>query len=229
MKRAAAALAVFLVVSAAAPIAADELLTEIRGHASYPFHSSFDLVSDRNVISGFDFGAGWQFDGVPGLRTLVVFQTTAPGRLDSALFGGETQIEWGRQRVLGVLDFGVSPWVWFRPFVRGGLGYAHQFLAVHSAGPRLKDNAHDLAGFGSGGLNFEFPMSFGGFGVSSEVGYTFQTPATFDELRHDRKAFEEEFEDEEEGDPWTREHSSLGTLNTNGVFWDIGIHLRLAF
>lgn len=228
MNRALAVLS-FFAVSVAAPAFGDELVAEVRTHASYPFHPSFDVVSDSNVLAGFDFGVGWEWETLGDLRTLLVFQTSAPGRLEASLFGSDANLEWGRQRALAVLDWGVRPWEWFRPFIRGGLGYSHQYLSITTVGPRRKDHAHDLGGFGSGGVQFDYPLSFGGLGLSSELGYTFQTPATFDELRHDRDAFEDEFEDEEEGDPWTRENSSLGTLHTNGVFWDIGLHFRVAF
>ena len=210
----------------AAPTFADGLVAETRIQTSYPTDSSYDYVSERNALTGFDLAAGWEFSRLAGLRTLLVLQST--GQADT-LFQGAAEVQWARQRVLGVLDWGVEVWPWLRPFARLGLGYAHQFAALEIDGPRLSDHAHDLAGLGSAGLEFRLPLPFGSVGASSQLGYALQTPATFDEMRHDDDAFEAEYQDVEGGDPWTRVESTVGTLNTNAVFWDIGLTVSVDF
>jgi hypothetical protein len=219
-----AAAALLTAVSSTA--SADQFVAETSIATSYPLHHSYDAVSDRNALSEWNVGGGWQFDQLGQLRGLVLFQTTVPGRLDGSRFGGDLFTEWGRQRVMGLVEWGPQLLSWLRPFARGGVGYAHQFLSLDSNGPRLKDHAHDLAATASGGLDLSIPFGWGALGLGGQFGYLYQTPATFDELRHDRDAFEAEYEPDD--DPWTRERADFGSLKTNGVFWDVGVHLRFA-
>ncbi len=204
---------------------ADELVAESRVQTSYPVDTSYDYVSSRNALSEWAFGVGWEFDALAGLRTLLLFQSVV-GRVDESAFAGDFDTGWGRQKVLGGLEWGFDIARYVRPYVRGGVGYSHQFLELYTDGPRRKDHAHDVAGFGSGGVNLTLPLPFGGIGVTSQVGYLFQTAATFDEMRFDRDQFDDEYEDE---DPWQRQESSVGSLDTNGIFWDLGLHARVEF
>lgn len=208
-----------VILSAAAPATADELLVETGITTAYYTDASFDALSEFNAHSNWTIGAGWAFDRLGGLQLGALFQTTP--RLTASRFGGDVYTEWGRQRFLATADWGFSVLRFLRPHLGGGVGYAHQFLAVHGFGPRLKDHAHDLTANLGAGLDVNVPYRWGRIAVTSSFGYELSTHARFDELRHDRKAFDDDYAPD--GDPWDRVHADFGTLRLSGLYWTIGL------
>lgn len=221
MKYAIALIAASLVSLSGASAFADGPVAEIGVSTTYYADSSFDALSEGNAQSALGLTGGWQFDRLGGLRLLATAEFT--GR-DSTRFGGDFDASWGKQNILALAEYGLEIWPWFRPYVRAGAGYVHQFLAVQSVDPRLKDHAHDLSARGALGLDFSIPFVGGALGLGGQFGYDYQTPANFDELRHDRDAFEAKYSPDE--DPWTREQADLGSLNLHGLFWTVGMNIR---
>lgn len=216
-----------LATTALAPAAfADEVVASTSVSTAYYTDQSFDAISDVDAMSNLVLMGGYQFDALGGLRLLGLFQTST--RRSANRFAGDLSAEWGRQRALVLAEYGIDIGRFVRPFARAGLGYAHQVYELYGAGGApLKDHAHDLTAQGSLGLNLRFPISFGAIGLQSDVGYEWQTPATFDELHHSKDAFDSKYAPED--DPWTREDASVGTLKTQGIFWTAGLFVELEF
>jgi hypothetical protein len=218
MKTTITAITAFIALSAIASTAtADDLVVQTRITTAYYNDTSFDALSEYNAKSDFTLAAAWELQRM--LRFGLQFQT-AP-RLTTSRFGGDSYHEWGRQKILATGEWGFYPAQWLRPHVQLGVGYVHQFLSVESTGPRLKDHAHDLGGFAALGVEAGIPVRWGRIGLATSLGYELQTTARFDELRHDRKAFEAKYEPDD--DPWDRAHADFGSLETNGVFWTVGL------
>ena len=201
---------------------ADELIVDAQVATSYYSDPSFDAISTYDSLSNVALGAAWSFDELDWLRLGLRFQTMP--RLQESRFAGDIFTEYGRQKFLATVEVGTPfIWSWLRPFVFGSVGYAHSFLSVTAFGPRLKDHAHDLAGSLAGGIDFPWRFKFGTLALTTSVGYEMQTTGRFDEMRHDKDAFE--FEYAPEDDPWDRAHGDYGTLRTSGVYWTIGARM----
>ena len=198
----------------------NELIAEFRGPTFYATDSTFDAVSDDDTYSDAMLGVGYDLGErtVPGLRGLFLFHG---GGLSQDRFQGATQLDWHRNLFLVGADWGPELWGVFRPAVRLGAGYALQNLEVNTTGPTRDDYAHDLAGLGQVTFALSTPRDWLGpvsVGFIGGLGYLAQTSATFDEL-------EAGYGGE---DPWTYEQADLGEINASGVFWDLGVSVRLA-
>lgn len=137
---------------------------------------------------------------------------------------GAAHLHWNMHRFMAEAEWGPELWGFVRPFARLGAGYSLQSLELQAGEPVLEDNAHDLAGQAALGLELFLPFHLSprafpfSVGVSSQVGYSAQTLAEFDELEAD-----------DDDDAWTREQAALGGVEIDGLFWDIGVNLRLRF
>ena len=201
---------------------ADDLVVETAVRTAYYTDPSFDVISEYNAHSNFNFGAAWDFQRLSGLRLGVMLQIMP--RLATSRFDGDLRVNWGQQRALGTAEWGFDLWSWLRPFAGVGLGYAHQFLSLDTTGPRLKDHAHDLTAFAGAGIDVGLPVRWGRIGLASSIGYELQTNARFDELRHDRNAFDHKYAPDD--DPWDRARADFGTLRTNGLYWTLGLRVE---
>jgi hypothetical protein len=196
-----------------------ELIFELRTPSFYPTDASFDALSDDDAYSGGMLGAGYDIGRltVPGLRAYVLY---FGGGTDKERFDGALDMSWSRNLFLAAADFGPELYDFFRPSARLGAGYALQWLEFSTTGSPREDYAHDLVGLGSLGFEFFTPEGFLGsvrLSFLGEVGYQAQTTATFDEFGADSG----------EDDPWQRQEASFGELSTNGLFWDLGIGVRI--
>ncbi len=204
----------------------DELVLEVRGFSLYAPSDSVDAISDDGLLQGVSLGLGYDLTNyvVPGLRGYVLFDAMGESK---ARFDGAANLEWSRQVVMLAADYGPDLWGMLRPSVRLGLGYATQKLQMQSEGStdsRYEDHTHDLAALGAVGFELYFPYSTdeeGGsifkrftLGVGGHVGYMFQTVAEFDEL-------------EATGDSWQRAPMNFGELDVNGVYWNLGLVVRV--
>jgi hypothetical protein len=194
-----------------------ELLFELRVPSFYPTDSSFDAFSDDDHYTGGMLGAGYDIGSftVPGLRAYLLY---VGGGADQSRFNGDLELSWTRNLFMAAADWGPELWGVFRPSARVGAGYALQALEVDTATSIKDDYAHDIVGLGSVGFEVSTPKKmFSGVQLSilGEFGYQAQTNATWDELEGGGNGG---FETQE---------ASLGDLNTNGVFWDLGLGLRV--
>lgn len=211
-------IATFLLLTAmSANAAADDLVAQAKWTTAYYQDPSFDAVSDFNAKTDFALHAAVQMQRM--FRFGLLFQT-AP-RLETTRFGGAVDYQYGRQKIYATGEWGFYPYRFLRPSVQLGAGYVHQFLSARSVGPRLKDHAHDIGGYAALGLEAGVPVRWGNIALTTSVGYELQTTANFDEMRHDKKAFDDEYAPDD--DPWTRAEGDLGKLNTSGIFWSLGL------
>jgi hypothetical protein len=196
-----------------------ELIFELRALSFHPTDSSFDALSDDDTYTGGMLGAGYDIGRltVPGLRAYLLY---FGGGTDIERFDGDLDMSWSRNLFMAAADFGPELFCFFRPSARLGVGYALQELDFETSGASRDDYAHDLVGLGSIGLEFFTPKDFLGplrFSLIGEFGYQAQTQASFDEFSAEHA----------EDDPWVRQEASLGELNTDGLFWDLGVGIRM--
>ncbi len=194
-----------------------ELLFELRVPSYYPTDSSFDAFSDDDNYTGGMLGAGYDLGEltVPGLRAYLLY---FGGGADQERFDGDLDLTWSRNLFVAAADYGPTLWDVLRPSARIGAGYALQALEVDTATSIKDDYAHDFVGLGSLGFELSTPRGMLGsvrLSLLGEFGYQLQTTATFDELESGGSG---DFEVQE---------ASFGDLNTNGVFWDLGVGLRV--
>jgi hypothetical protein len=195
-----------------------ELIFELRGQSFYTRDASFHALSDDQLHGGGHLSAGIDLGAwtVPGLRGHLVYMG---GGVDRSRFDDLVEFDWRRDVFMVAADWGPELWGVFRPSVRLGAGYAMQNLDVNSGGSTLEDRTHDLAALGAVGLEFYTRRGYLGaarIGFIGNFGYMAQTAATFDELEADSD------------DDFERQPVNFGALNTNGLFWDIGLGLRWA-
>ncbi len=207
-------------VELAEPMAMDtqpELLFELRGQTHYVSDDSFDALSDTSDHGGGLLGVGYALGEVlPGLRAHLLY---AGGDASTRRFDGAVDLNWERLLFMAAADWGPEFYGTVRPYARLGAGYALQYLELETTGSPKDDHAHDLAALGSVGLEAYTPRDFLGrfrLGLIGQFGYIAQTTATFDEL------------DADGDDEWERDQAAMGDLDTNGLFWDIGLGLRVA-
>lgn len=225
MKRNTIAMFALLALAAPATASADEVFASLSTSTTYYTHHSFDAISETNAMPRLEIIAGVGLDAIPNLRLLLSYGTTF--KVDARRFQGDLDGQWELHRLLAHAEYGIPIGQYLRPFARLGVGYALQKYEISRSGPELRDFAHDLAAQASLGAALKFPLSFGAIGLLADVGYDLQTNATFDELRHKRDAFEDEYG--ERNDPWIRENASIGSLQTHGVFWSAGLFFEVNF
>lgn len=204
----------------------DELILEVHATSVHPGSDSVDAISDDGMIEGVALGLGYDLSGLvlPGLRGFVLFDAIGQS---TERFNGAAQLDWERQVVMVAADYGYDLLGFLRPSVRVGAGYATQKLGVHTSGAggsRFVDRTHDLAATGAVGLELFVP--FGDdpegrlffnrvtLGLGGHFGYMYQTAAEFDELEAD-------------GDSWQREALNFGALDMNGLYWNLGLTVRV--
>lgn len=202
---------------------ASELALELRINTHYITDASFDALSDENSTVGAQLAIGYDLSalGLPGLRSYLVYEGTGQ---TTSRFDRSLDLQWERANLMLAADYGPDLFGFFRPSVRLGAGYVTQFLMVSSSGPDLFDRAHDFGAFGALGFEAYIPYSntFSRvtFGLNGQYGYNWQTQASFDNLRAGDDAYDEE-------DPWERQSVDVGTLQTRGQFWNIGLVARI--
>ncbi len=204
----------------------DELILEVRGFSLYASSDSADAISDDGVLEGISLGLGYDLSNyvVLGLRGYVLFDATGESK---SRFDGAVNLDWERQVVMLAADYGPDLRGMFRPSVRLGLGYATQKLQIQSGvqtGSKYTDHTHDLAALGAVGFELYIPYSTqeqGGsifkrftLGLSGHVGYMLQTNAEFDEL-------------EASDDSWQPAPLNVGALDVDGVYWNLGLTMRV--
>lgn len=204
----------------------DELILEVLALSLYAPSDSVDAVSDDGWLEGISLGLGYDLTNyvAPGLRGYVLFDAIGESK---ERFDGGVNLDWSRQVVMLAGDYGPDLWGMFRPSVRLGLGYATQGLQVQSggaSGAKYHDRTHDLAALGAVGFELYIPYStqeVGGsifkrftVGLSGHVGYMLQTTAEFDEL-------------EAADDAWQHAPLNVGGLDMDGVYWNLGLAVRV--
>lgn len=185
-------------------------------------------VSDSNILSTLELGVGYDFaEWVPGLRGYFTYETLIKeGGVDR--FNGAALLDWRRDRVMLVADYGREFYGFLRPSVRVGAGYSLQMIKAEFGNqPTEFGESHGFAAQGAGALEASWHIGFlGNFSVVlsaiGQLGYQLQTTASFDDLTFEDDAFDSD-------DPWTREGIALGSIDTDGVFWDLGVGVRVGF
>jgi hypothetical protein len=199
---------------------ASELALELRVNTQYVTDPSFDALSDENYTVGTQLAIGYDLSlaGIPGLRAYLLFDGTGQ---DQSRFNNALDLTWERTALMLAADYGPDLWGFFRPSARIGAGYVTQGLEVYTSGRNLTDRAHDFGALGALGFELYVPyseaFSRATFGLTGQLGYFFQTRATFDGLTAEQ----------DDNDPWIREPVDFGTLNTNGLFWNLGLVVRI--
>ncbi|CAN0521951.1 unnamed protein product [Laminaria digitata] len=220
-----------LSICASSVASADELGVELDMGTVYTSDQAYDLFDDNDYYG--DFGAGLSYSTerlIPEIELLALYERSLGAARSESRFSGALQTRWIQRRFMVGADYGPTFFGFLRPSARVGAGWAMQTLRVNTTGAQLKDRAHDLVAFGALGLGARFRVPTDPssrvrsvtFGVETHYGYMYQTEATFDQLRADRDAYDED-------DPWTRQDVSLGGVDTGGLFWDLGLSLRLGF
>lgn len=206
----------------------NELIVEIHSAMLHPMSDSVDALSDDHWFEGVSLGLGYDLSYLvlPGLRGFVLYEAVGKSQ---ERFDGALDLDWMRQVVMVAADYGPDLWGFVRPSVRLGAGYATQKLHLttnRAESTRPSDRTHDLAATGAVGLELYIP--FGDdpagslffnkvtFGLGGHVGYMFQTTAEFDELTRS-------------GDSWQQEPLQLGELDMNGLYWNLGLTVRVRF
>lgn len=198
---------------------AHRIFVELRVPTRYATDASFDALSDDNAVTTAQLGAGYDLSRwtVDGLRAYLLYSSVVE---DVDRFSGTVGLAWTQYQFLAAADWGPTLWQVLRPSVRLGGGYSLQEIELDIDTGQRDDFAHDVIGFGAVGVTALTPpglVALGQFGLSTQVGYSIQTAATFDEL------------DSEDGGGWDRRDIVLGDLDTDGVFWDVGATWQYAF
>lgn len=220
----------FALTFAASSASADEIGVEFDLGTTYTSDARYDLIDDNDYYG--DLGANLSYTSdrlIPELELLFLYQR-AFGDLNANRFSSDLNTEWRQRRFMLGADYGPTFFGFLRPSARAGAGWSMQTLRMRTTGPELTDRAHDFVAFGALGLGarLRIPADEGSaidsvvLGVQTHYGYMYQTDATFDQLGADKDAYPED-------DPWTRQDASIGSLNTSGQFWDMGLSMRLAF
>jgi hypothetical protein len=191
--------------------------------------ASSKAIDDDGVLTGSSVGVMWApLDGLPQLRGVFMFQGLGSDPGGVQRFGGDLEMLWSRQRFMLGLDAGEELLGFLRPSARVAAGYSLQQLEL---GPSaVWDYAHDVALQGSLGLEAfldlsrleggdEEPWSRLRLGMRYQLGWSWQSAARFDELR-DRS--------DERDATWQTADVDMGTLNTDGLFWTLGVNLAYA-
>lgn len=204
----------------------DEIILEVQSFSLHTVSDSVDAISNDGMFEGISLGLGYDLSNyvVSGLRGYVLFDATGE---TTERFDGVVNLDWERQVYMLGADYGPDLWGMFRPSVRLGLGYATQSFQVQSGGltgSTYNDRAHDLAALGAVGAELYIPYATkveGGsifkrftLGLSGHVGYMVQTAAEFDELKVT-------------DDSWQHASLNVGELNLNGVYWNLGLLVRV--
>ena len=207
---------------------AGDLYLEIRGADVIIEDDSYDTVSDSNQRGQTTFGVGWGLDSVlPGARAYVV---AAAGHQETSRFNGDVDFTHAYDDYLAAFEYGKPFGGFFRPYVRAAAGLATQRLEMEVASGEFSDRSYDVAAQGTGGFDlfhrfgedkdgsdsdpFDFSM-----GLTTEVGYRWQTAATFDELAKETAG----------DDQFQTAPSDLGELSSQGIIWDLGIYAGFHF
>ncbi len=207
-----------------------DLVGELRLVSAYAPDSSLDAVTDDDRFTMVTLGVGWGFENLlPGARAYLTY--TAGGLTNSRL-GSELTWEWARSLFMAEVDYGPTLFKFLRPWGRVGVGYAlHSIELDTEASPVIYDYSHDLAVRPSVGFDVFLPLEWSNrrfpftVGLTTEFGYLIMTSATFDELRYEDEGFVAEGEE----DQFARETPDLGSLNTNGFYWNLGLQGRIRF
>ena len=215
---------VLCVLGASAPAAATQydLIADVRIQTSYVEDASYDAVAEDDILSSFHLGVGYGLESVlPGLRTYFIYETALNEPMDR--LGESTRIEWGQHVFLLAGEWGPELWGFLRPYARVGIGYALQTLdlSTDGASATMYDYAHDFAYTGSAGFEAFWKLEGVTLAFMGQFGYRGQTESEFDELRYDA--------DDLPDDGFEREELSVGTIDTNALFWDLGVGVRFAF
>lgn len=197
--------------------------------------AGFDLIEADDYLTSVSLGAGYDLSAqIPGLSALFLYQISAADFDQGQRLGKAPLLSWSQSRFMLAAEYGPELWGFFRPFGRAGAGYALQSLSLMTGPGAQHDYAHDLAGFGALGFELFMPTGLIGsspdsawlkhvkIGLHGQYGYMLQSDAQFDELESDPDSLSED-------DPWQREPTQLGSLNTSGMFWSFGAMLRVSF
>lgn len=205
------------------------LLVDLRLGSSYAEDDSFDALADNDAIGLYQLGIGYDLtELVPGLRAFFIYEVNLPESESTRRFGGSALLDWRRHRFMALGDYGWEFFGFLRPAARLGAGYSLQTLDADLGNqPIMSDNAHDFvvqasaaaeAGWEVGKIA-GIPLQLS---LVGQFGYQFQTEAEFDELAFDEDAYSG-------SDPWDRQGLALGSVDTNGFFWDLGVGFRFGF
>jgi len=200
---------------------AQELDLQLRLGTQVATDASFDALQDSNLLPYTTLQVGYALTegSLQGLRLFLSYDnsTTAP----SDRLGGGVNLDWTRYRFMVGGEYGIMLWNMFRPLAGIGVGYALGDMTVTADDVR-SDFTHDIAVEAFGGLDFMIDIAtFDSgqvvrFNAGTRIGYQMQTEARFDQL--------------ESGFPtWNRVDNDLGVLDTDGMFWNLGVGLSLAF
>jgi hypothetical protein len=191
--------------------------------------SSTKAIDKDGVFTGSVLGVAWApLVQLPQLRGVFMFQGIGNDP-DEQRFNGELNASWSRQRFMLGADIGQEFLGFLRPSARVAAGYSLQQLEI---GPdAISDYTHDIALQGSLGLEAFLDLwrlsdlgddeDWGRLrlGMRYQWGWSWQSAAQFDELR-DRS--------DDAQTTWKTDDVNLGSLNTDGMFWTLGLNLSYA-
>lgn len=197
-------------------------------HAADPSTESFD---DDGVFTGPSIGVVWApLEALPELRGVFMFQSLASDVQSSDFIDADrlVDVDWSRQRFMLGMDAGTELLGFLRPSARVAAGYSLQQLSTRDG--IFTDYTHDIALQGALGLEAFLDLSrldssAGSpwdrlrIGMKYQLGVSWQSAATFDEVR-DRR--------DNADTTWQAEDASFGTLDTDGLFWTLGFNIAYA-
>jgi len=201
---------------------ANELDVNLRMGSQIATDESFDALQDSNLLpyTTLQLGYGLEEGLLKGVRLFLSYDSSSLAPSDR--LSGDLELEWSRHRFMVGGEYGIKIWDMFRPLAGLGVGYALQDMTVRADDVR-SDFTHDFAAEAFAGLDFVKDISTFDSGTvlrfvaGGRLGWQMQTEARFDEL------------DSESSDSWNRVGNDIGVLNTDGMFWNLGIGLSAAF
>ncbi|MEZ4460587.1 MAG: hypothetical protein R3E66_12845 [bacterium] len=207
------------VVSSAA--SANELDVGLRVGSQIATDTSFDALQDSNYLTYSTLQIGYGLSGsLDGLRLFFAYDSSTIPSQERLL--GQVDLEWTRYRFMLGGEYGPTLWNHIKPLAGVAVGYALQDLTVRAQDVR-SDFTHDLAVEGFLGLDYVTTIAQWETGqklnlyAGGRLGWQMQTEARFDEL------------DSDADDEWSRVNNDLGVLDTDGMFWNLGVGLSFAF
>ncbi len=200
---------------------AQELDFQLRLGSQIATDESFDALQDSNLLpyTTLQFGYAATEGSLQGLRLFLSYDSTT--NAPNERLSGSLELDWTRYRFMVGGEYGIMLWNMFRPLAGVGVGYALGDMTVTADDVR-SDFTHDVAAEAFAGLDFTIRIATFDSGhvlrfkAGTRIGYQLQTEARFDELESDASG-------------WNRGTNDLGVLDTDGMFWNLGAGLSLAF
>lgn len=200
---------------------ANEFDVNLRMGSQIATDTSFDALQDSNLLpyTTVQFGYGMTEGSLKDLRLFLSYDSTSVESSSRLL--GDLNLDWSRHRFMLGGEYGISLWNMFRPLAGVAVGYALQDMTVRGDDTRT-DLTHDVAAEAFAGLDYVKDISTFDSGAvlrlvaGGRLGWQMQTEARFDELDSDRS-------------DWNRSGNDIGVLETDGMFWNLGLGLSAAF